>query len=550
MSSPASHHRAPLLWLLCPLMAGLTAAKLWPPPAEGLRPLALFALLAALLALGCAGRTGWTAFSGWALGHCLAIGLGGFLLLQGRYPYLHEAETRPPREITATLRVRQVFPSAARARNNSGLADITATDAGASDLIGRRIYFSVIRKVSVPPQRSGEYVIRGVLEPLGRDPAAAGFNDYLANLGVGLRLTRARIEREAAPPGWWNRFCHRTQSRLEQILHHGLESQPREDSLYVAMLLGAKAELSPEQQNAFMRSGTFHIFSVSGLHVAAIALAVAAVLGLLRMPRRPTVILSLLLLWLYVQVTGGSSPALRSYLMIAFVMGSRFFRLPGNGLAALVAAACTSLVLDPLQLFNPGFQMSYTVVTALILMAVPLTTKWQASWRPFALMPKSDRRWIHSAGESVGRKLIGAGAACWVAFLASTPCGIGYFQLLSPGSLLANLVIIPLSTVAIYAGFVSLLAGLLGLLPLSGLCNRLAAVDIRLMDWLVQQGTALPGMYFPARFAAAWLAPAAIMAMLGLILLGASTRWSIRSGGYWPPALLVVLLLVLGVKFG
>jgi hypothetical protein len=36
MPSPATHLRAPLLWLLLPLLAGLTAAKLWPPPASGL----------------------------------------------------------------------------------------------------------------------------------------------------------------------------------------------------------------------------------------------------------------------------------------------------------------------------------------------------------------------------------------------------------------------------------------------------------------------------------------------------------------------------------
>lgn len=43
MPSPATHLRAPLLWLLLPLMAGLTAAKLWPPPVFGLLPLILAA---------------------------------------------------------------------------------------------------------------------------------------------------------------------------------------------------------------------------------------------------------------------------------------------------------------------------------------------------------------------------------------------------------------------------------------------------------------------------------------------------------------------------
>src|SRR5258708_31787981 len=47
------------------------------------------------------------------------------------------------------------------------------------------------------------------------------------------------------------------------------------------------------------------------------------------------------------------------------------FRLPGNALAALVAAALMTLLLDPLQLFSTGFQMSYTVVIALVTMGRP-----------------------------------------------------------------------------------------------------------------------------------------------------------------------------------
>ena len=107
-------------------------------------------------------------------------------------------------------------------------------------------------------------------------------------------------------------FCVRAQARLEGILRHGLEAQPQTASLYLAMLLGAKAELSGEQENAFMRSGTFHIFSISGLHVAVIAGAIHLLFHLLRVPRRFAVVIGLAVLWLYVQITGASSPAMRA----------------------------------------------------------------------------------------------------------------------------------------------------------------------------------------------------------------------------------------------
>lgn len=550
MPSPATHLRAPLLWLLVPLMAGLIAARLWPAPAFGWWPLALLAVLAALGAGWSALQPGRPTGLAWGAGLCVSAGLGGFVLLQVRHPALHQQDSRPPREVTVTLRVLQTFPAAPDARNLTGLGVIGAAGDQDPELPGRRVYFSAIRRISVPPQRSGVYVIRGVLEPLPRDDANAGFNDYLANLGIHQRLTRAHVMRETAPPGRFQGFCARTEDRLEGILRHGLETQPQTASIYLAMLLGEKAVLSADQQNAYMRSGTFHIFSVSGLHVAAIAGAIHLLFGLLRVPRRFAVVIGLAVLWLYVQITGASSPAERAFLMIAFLSVYQTFRLPGNALAALVAAALMTLLLDPLQLFSTGFQMSYTVVIALVTMGRPLTEKWLAAWRPFALLPRPDWRWYHHRVDQAGRILLNGAAACWTAFLASTPAGIGYFELFSPGSLLANLVIIPLSSVAMGAGFVSLLAGLAGLLPVSALGNAVAALIIVLMDWLLQYGTDLPGMWFNARFRADWLAPVSLGLMTAVFLAGAASRWAPRYGGYWPPAVALALLVILGVKFG
>jgi len=107
-----------------------------------------------------------------------------------------------------------------------------------------------------------------------------------------------------------------------------------------------------------------------------------------------------------------------------------------------------------------------------------------------------------------------------------------------------------LSSLAISAGFVSLVAGLVGLLPVSGLANTVAAVTIRLMDWLLLHGIDLPGVYFRAHFRADWLAPVALGLMTAVLLAGAAGRWNRRFGGYWPPVVALALLLILGVKFG
>jgi competence protein ComEC len=480
----------------------------------------------------------------------LSAGLAGYIMLQVRHPHLHEWSRRPPREVTVVLEVRRPFPPAPMARNLAGLATITRSGGNDPALRGREVYYSAIRRLSANPQRSGCYLVQGVLEPLPSDTGGTGFNAYLANAGVRHRLTRARILGEVRAPDRLQAWCSRIEDRFEAILSHGLGNHPGPRSLYLAMLLGEKAVMSPDQQNAFMQSGTFHIFSISGLHVGVIAGALRILLGFLRVPQRPGVLLTIGLLWLYVLITGNSSPAMRSFLMVAFLLASRVFQLPANPLAALTGSALVTLLLDPLQLFSTGFQMSYAVVAALILMGRPLAEHWLTRWQPFQFLPKPDwHRWHHRVHDR-GRKMIGILALSWSAFLSSTPSGIGFFGLFSPGSLLANLVIIPLSAGVIYLGFFSLITGLVGLAPLSAGLNLFAAGTITVIERLLQAGVRLPGMFFTARFRADWLAPLSLAMMAGTMLLGASVRWSPKWGGFWPPFGLLLCLLIFAVKYG
>src|SRR4051812_39830288 len=105
MPSPATHLRAPLLWLLLPLMAGLVAAKLWPAPPLGLWPLGAAAGVLAGAAGWFALRPGAAAGILWGTSLVAAGALAGFVLLQLAAPNLHQTADRPPREVAVTLEV-------------------------------------------------------------------------------------------------------------------------------------------------------------------------------------------------------------------------------------------------------------------------------------------------------------------------------------------------------------------------------------------------------------------------------------------------------------
>jgi competence protein ComEC len=547
MLPPSLRLRAPVLWLLLPFMAGLAAAEVFPQ----LNPNPVTLLLAAL---GLAGAAIWQACRQGIVGRVLWAGslaaaalLAGIAYLRWRDPPADWAGSVTLREAVVELEVTLVFPPAPSARNVGGIGVVTDAAAHLRELVGQRVHFTAIRKISVMPERSARYRVRGVLEPVSE---AGGFDDHLRNLGVRLRLGRAQIVTETRPPRPFTAWCERTGERLERILQRGLDRHPETASVYLAMMLGEKAVLSAEQRSAFMRSGTFHVFSVSGLHVAAIAAAILGLLTLARLPPRWTMVLGLMILWLYVQITGASAATVRAWLMIAFLFSSRIFRLPGNPLAALALSALVTLLLEPRQLFTSGFQMSYLVVLALIVMGAPLAERWKATWRPFADLPEINWGWWRTGVVLAGRRFLDAFAATWAASVASAPASIGYFGLFSPGALLANLIVVPLASFALFAGVGSLLAGVLEAGPVSVVFNHAAALLIIAMDWLVRTGTQLPGMYFPAQFRADWMPAAAMALTAGLLLLGLGLRWAGNRGGFWLMPTLLALALILGVNFG
>jgi competence protein ComEC len=534
--------RAPLLWLLLPFMAGLCLADAVGARAA-LSPALVLTLAGAVAALLLAPRHEHAA--GGAI--LLCAGVAGYLWLPLRGAP-GAGWKGPPREVVVELHIEQVFPPTPQRRTFSGLGEVVRVDGPGRELVGQRVYFSAIRRISVWPAREGRYRYRGVVEAIPRADTPGGFASYLEGLGVRARLVRGQFVAEVSPPSRFRQFCTVAQDRLEGILALGLEKRPELASVYAAMLLGEKALLSPEQETAFMRSGVFHIFSVSGLHVGVIAVAILSGLKLLRVPSRAARVAGLVVLWLYVQITGASVPAERAFLMIAVFVAAKVLRLPGNPLAALAGAALLTLLLDPRQLFSSGFQMSYAVVTALIVLGLPLAERARAAWQPWRDRPEADWGPARHGLRYVGRGLLEANAITWSATLASTPSSIGNFGLFSPGALVANLVVIPLSSLALIAGFVSILGGLVGATGLAWVMNHAAALVILVMDWLVRHGTELPGMYFVAEFHAPWMGSAGLVVMLGGLLLVADRRRPAHLALWVPPALLA-LVMILGVKF-
>lgn len=537
-------HRAPLLWLVLPYTAGLAISK----AAHGLPPLTCLAigLAGLILAILVVDRRPKL----WAAALCVAISAAGaasYTLHRARLP---DWRALPSREAQLGLRVDYAF-ARVHEKRTTGLATIVHADPHLADLMGQRIYFSLHDSATGEAAvRSAEIKAIGVLELLPENPPTNTFEGYLAAAGMNFSLTRGQLLGISKPPTRFRHFCDTTVRRFAQMLAIGTEGKRTDlTSISSAMLLGQKDELNADQDALFMRSGTMHLFSISGLHIGVIAAGMHALLSLLRVPRLPKLLLGLTLLWLYVQITGGAPSAVRAFLMVALFQLTLQLRLPGNPISALATAALIVLLTDPLQIFSASFQMSYGIVAALLLYGLPLSDTWLSQWPPFPHLPKSTWNWWQRRVAEGWRWLLAAVAIGLASTLFSLLAGVEYFGLFTPGALLANLALIPVASLAMLAGMGALTCGLVGFSLGSSLCNHAALLLTWGMDEGIRFFVGLPGVYHVASFKADWVGPVAFAALLGSLLHGYQRRWQGLTANWWVPPLLVGGVTIFGVNF-
>lgn len=245
----------------------------------------------------------------------------------------------------------------------------------------------------------------------------------------------------------------------QDTMSRGLTEPDEPLKLLWAMTLGWRAGVTDEVYEPFMQSGTMHIFAISGLHIALIAGILVAVLRVLQMPRLWCGTAIIPLIWFYTGVTGWQPSAVRATVMMSILIGGWSLKRPSNLLNSLAAAALVILLFDPQQLFQASFQLSFFVVLSIALLMPPLEKFRDRLVRTDPLLPRElipIWKRITNAGLRIVLTWLAISFAAW---LGSWPLVAHYFHIFSPVTLLANLLIVPLSSLALACSLGSLICG-------------------------------------------------------------------------------------------
>lgn len=331
------------------------------------------------------------------------------------------------------------------------------------------------------PWRYGDRVwVSGRLEPprSARNPGGFDERAYRRRQGIGYVLSA-----DGGPVGW--RLLSRGEGRPVLALAYYLRGRlaavasatlpPQEAALLKGLALGDRAGLSPDLSEDYRRAGLSHILSVSGLHVGFVAGALLALVRPLPLGPRGRAALVLPVLALYTLITGAQPPVIRAAIMFAALVVARCLGRPGDSPHHLALAFMVILFGRPAALFEAGFQLSFAATMGIATLAQPLRDRLAAAPRPRRLPP-----WV-AAGL----------ATTLAAQLATFPLVVYYFSAISPVSLAANLVAVPLAGVAVPLGSAGVVAGLVWM-PAAALINRLTALVLTVLNDVVHWFAAWP----------------------------------------------------------
>jgi competence protein ComEC len=357
----------------------------------------------------------------------------------------------------------------------------------------RRVRLTVRAHSEVPEPGSWVHVLAILMPP--PSPSMPGDYDfgrwaYYQQIGaVGYLYGKPKPIAPVRAETW----SERARSALERLRtrmteHIRVAIPGHEGVISAALITGERADIDPDDQTAFRDSGLMHVLSISGLHLA---LAGGVFFWVIRalfacFPRivlqhpikKWAAIGALAGSTFYLLISGCEAPAVRSWVMLAFMFVAILVDRPALSMRSVMLAAAAIILITPENVLDAGCQMSFAAVIGLIALA-----EWQHG--------RSRDEGKKTLWRKAWRYVLGICITSTVAGLATAPISIFHFDRASPFGILANLAALPVVGVVIMPAAVAAMVAMpfgLDTWPLIAM-GKGTAVMLAIARWVA----ALPG---------------------------------------------------------
>ncbi|MDL2262741.1 competence protein ComEC family protein [Bacteroidales bacterium OttesenSCG-928-I21] len=244
-------------------------------------------------------------------------------------------------------------------------------------------------------------------------------------------------------------------------------------SVVSALALGYKDNLSSEIRHFYSSSGAMHILAVSGLHVGIVYGMIMFFLSFMRSQKLKIlkIIIVILFIWFYAALTGLSPSVSRASLMFTIAALGSLQKHKSISLNSVAISAFILLIINPLNLVDVGFQLSYIAVIGIIIMQPKFNELFE---------PKNKLvSWLWSTT-----------TVSVAAQIATAPLCIYYFNQFSNYFLITNYILIPISTIAIWMCIITFVFS--GIASIGIILAKVLSLFVKIMNSSVQFIESLP----------------------------------------------------------
>src|SRR5438270_683417 len=285
------------------------------------------------------------------------------------------------------------------------------------------------------PEFGDELKLFGMAEPIAppRNPGEFDMRSYLARQDVRRTLfvrypeDGLLVRKRAGNPIL--RAAQKSRAWMQTAICRGVDDSPEVQNFLSGIVLGLRHQTTEDIEEPFQQTGTLHLFAVAGLHVGIVARLLWILATVARLSRKWGTALIIPLLLFYAAITGLHVSSIRAAVMSSILLGGFFFERKVFSLNSLAAAAFFLLSWNTNEAFSIGFQLSFAVVGAIILLADPLSGWLRLIGAPDPFLPRrlvsGLRRMIGVGYESICR----GSSVSLAAWLGSLPLVLWYFHL-------------------------------------------------------------------------------------------------------------------------
>lgn len=315
-----------------------------------------------------------------------------------------------------------------------------------------------------------------------------------------------------------SRFLAAGQSSALKAMRQTVPEPAR--ALAMALLIGYRNEVDKDLLQAYTNTGVVHVIAVSGMHLGLIFLLLQQILvfpeGRFPFTKWIKAAIILLITWWFSGIAGASPSIIRAAFMFSMILFARLLRKPMDSFQSLSLGAFSLLCYNPFWLWDAGFQLSFAALLSIVIYQGPISS------------------WLEPSNKIAGAtwQLL---AVTLAAQILTMPISIGQFHQAPAYFLFANLLAVPLSSIALITAIIQWVCSF-SQLPVT-LPGKLTGLLIDWMNAFILRIDSLPGAVIDQ------LQWSSTQTWLAYGIITSITLWLLKKNR--PPLLLGLILLLL-----